>query len=241
MPPAVGLLMLKRRQSGVNPIRPIKETRADLIRLVLTWLWLTVPDFKKGGGGKQMNEHPCFPPLSYRDRCIQEWLWHNSLGEPETWFGALLSFQRSSFKIANFANDKPGISMGFFAAFFGRETSAKEKKRSDMSNSHKFTLSARGGGAGWTCWPHSLPTHVTVKINGRRQRQPPRPPPNERKHFTSTYIVCAWINGELQYYNSIHHSFIDGRLWRLSASLSVLRLQQRSKMGLSGDVERYHR
>lgn len=31
-------------------------------------------------------------------------------------------------QIANFANDKPGISMGFFAAFFGRETSAKEKK-----------------------------------------------------------------------------------------------------------------
>lgn len=196
MPPAVGLLMLKRRQSGVNPIRPIKETRADLIRLVLTWLWLTVPDFKKGGrGGGEADEWtsllpPSFVPPSLHSRMALTQLIRG------TWdvIRRTAELPEEFVQIANFANDKPGISMGFFAAFFGRETSAKEKKRSDMSNLHKFTLSARGGGAGWTCWPHSLPTHVTVKINGRHQRQPPAPPPPQRKETFYIHLYCVCVD-----------------------------------------------
>lgn len=145
-----------------------------------------------------MNECPCFHPLSYGDCCTQEWLWHNSLGEPEMWFDALLSFRKEFVQIANFANDKPGISMVFFlfvcffqgtAAFSdARQVRRREKKRSDVSNLHKFTLSGRRGGAGWTRWPHGLPTHVTVKINGRHQRQLP---PQETFHI---HLYCACVD-----------------------------------------------
>lgn len=190
MPPAVGLLMLKRRQSGVNPIRPIKETRADLIRLVLTWLWLTVPDFKKGGrGGGEADEWtsllpPSFVPPSLHSRMALTQLIRG------TWdvIRRTAELPEEFVQIANFANDKPGISMGFLQPFSDARQVRRRKKVRHVKFAQIHTFSPRG----------------RSRVNMLTSQ-----PSN----------AC----------------------WRLSASLSVLRLQQRSKMGLSGDVERYHR
>ena len=106
--------------------------------------------------------------------------------------------KRSSFKLPILPMINLAFQWFFFCLFvFFRELQpfqtrdkceGGKKKRSDVSNLHKFTLSGRRGGAGWTRWPHGLPTHVTVKINGRHQRQLP---PQETFHI---HLYCACVD-----------------------------------------------
>lgn len=185
----------------MNPIRAIK-----MICLTVTWALLTMPDWKREKRWKNISASG----LLTQDHCSRERLWHISLWNTRCdlvrcW--AVIKC-KNPFESANFANDKSGISIGASrtAAFPFRQVQRRE--RSDLSNTH--LLPQRRS---WrTCWPHSLKCLCLSSGQASRLMADTNISfPKETQAHRSTFCVCAWIRGELQYCNSVqHHPFTAG-------------------------------
>ena len=89
-----------------------QRASADPIRLVFTWVLLTMPDFKKR---ERVNEYSSFQ-LSHAGLLYSWMALTHLIMKHKMWFGALLSCDQmqGSIQIANVASDKPGISRFFF-------------------------------------------------------------------------------------------------------------------------------
>lgn len=119
------------------------------IQIVLTWPWLTIPDLEGKNRWMNISASSSHTGLLYSRMALPHLITKHKM-----WFGALLSCDQTQefFEIANFANHRPGILIGFWgaAAFWMRDECEGEKGQTCQihTNGHKGEVEG-------TCWPHS--------------------------------------------------------------------------------------
>lgn len=141
LPTAVWFLILKKQQSGINSISAVRDSDRTHLAVINNTRF-------KEGKKRWMN---ISASSSHTGLLYSRMALPRLITKHKMWFGALLSCDQTQefFQIANFANDRPSILIGFWraAAFWMRDECKGEKGQTCQihTNAH-FQPQGRGGG-----------------------------------------------------------------------------------------------